>query len=152
VRAAELIFSATSGDAHPTDGPAPMRDLLVIEDNTDLRDLLAHALRARGYNVIAASSGEDALALASSRQMHPCAVLFEAVLPGLRDVDLIARLRTSDGLTDVPIIAMSGHAMRLEQLDALVDATILKPFGLPAIYEAVERAIARSATPKALLS
>ena len=82
--------------------------ILVIEDNDDLRGVLADYLEAAGHEVHTASNGEDGL-----RTLHEGrfdAVLLDIQMPGMDGFEVLRRLRSTPLLADLPVIAMTGLA------------------------------------------
>jgi two-component system KDP operon response regulator KdpE len=118
--------------------------ILVVDDELSIRRTLEINLRARGFTVDTALSGERALELAA--QHHPDVVVLDLGLPGLSGHDVIAGLR---GWTDVPIIVLSARDQEAEKvaaLDAGADDFVTKPFGMNELLARV-RAAARRAQP-----
>jgi two-component system cell cycle sensor histidine kinase/response regulator CckA len=95
--------------ARPSAGPARAARILVAEDEEAVRRLLCAILRAKGHTVIAAASGEEALAYAS-RPGRPAIdlLLTDVVMPGTSGPDLLAKLRERE--PDLPGIYMSGYS------------------------------------------
>ena len=79
-----------------------MTRILVVDDEPQIRKALSVNLRARGYDVDAAASGEEALSLAAAN--HPDLVLLDIGLPGIDGIEVVEGLR---GWTRVPIIMLS---------------------------------------------
>ena len=105
-----------------------MTRILVIDDETQIRRALDINLRAHGYEVILAATGEDGLKEAASS--IPDLVLLDLGLPGLDGVDVIRGLR---GWTSIPIIVLSARqadASKVAALDAGADDYITKPFSI----------------------
>jgi two-component system, OmpR family, KDP operon response regulator KdpE len=115
--------------------------LCVDDDQQILRALIAN-LRARGYEVIAARSGEEALRLAADR--HPDAVILDLGLPGMSGIDVIDGLR---GWTTIPILVLSardGEDVKIAALDAGADDYISKPFGMGELLARLRAALRRA--------
>ncbi len=107
--------------------PAPIR-ILVVDDEPQIRSALDVNLRARGYAVDLAESGEEALHRAAAH--HPDLVLLDLGLPGIDGIDVVRGLR---GWTAVPIIILSvreSEADKVAALDAGADDYVTKPFGM----------------------
>src|SRR5262249_54325299 len=101
-------------------------------------------LRARGYDVDLASTGEQALQLAGRH--HPDVVVLDLGLPGIGGVDVIRGLR---GWTSVPIVVLSvrdAENDKVAALDAGADDYVTKPFGMDELLARL-RAALRRATP-----
>src|SRR5580658_9827046 len=85
--------------------PSESGRVLIVEDEPALLRALRIDLRARGYEVITASAGQEALAEAARRP--PDAVLLDLGLPDLDGTDVIRELRAWSA---VPVIVLSGRA------------------------------------------
>jgi two-component system KDP operon response regulator KdpE len=100
--------------------------IMVVEDYAELQRALLINLRARQYDVVAARTGHDALALAVRRP--PDAVILDLGLPDIDGTDLITDLRR---WYRSPIIVLSGPASpdsKISALDAGADDHVTKPF------------------------
>ena len=84
--------------------------VLVVDDEQPILRAMAVNLRARGYTVDVAATGEEALALAARH--HPDVVVLDLGLPGIGGLDVIRGLR---GWTSVPIVILSARDDRVEQ-------------------------------------
>lgn len=83
--------------------------ILVIEDNDDLRGVLADYLEAAGHAVTASSSGEEGLRILARPDGFD-AVLLDIQMPGMDGFEVLRHLRTREGLAQLPVIAMTGLA------------------------------------------
>ncbi|HKA04304.1 MAG TPA: response regulator [Acidimicrobiales bacterium] len=105
-----------------------MNRILVVDDEAQIRRALAVNLRARGYEVDLAATGEEALRVAAER--HPDVVLLDLGLPGLDGTEVVRGLR---GWSTVPIIVLSvrdAEPDKVAALDAGADDYVTKPFGM----------------------
>ena len=105
-----------------------MTRILIVDDETQIRRALDINLRAHGYEVVMAATGEEGLKEAASS--IPDLVLLDLGLPGLDGIDVIRGLR---GWTSIPIIVLSArHAdvSKVAALDAGADDYITKPFSI----------------------
>ncbi|HEY8102888.1 MAG TPA: response regulator, partial [Gaiellaceae bacterium] len=91
-----------------------MTRILVVDDEPQILRALATNLRARGYDVEMAPTGEAALALAARK--HPDLVILDLGLPGIDGTEVIRGLR---GWTTVPIIVLSVRETEGEKVAAL---------------------------------
>jgi adenylate cyclase len=82
--------------------------LLVVGDNALNRDVLSRRLRQRGYNVLVAAGGEEALELARDRDFH--LVLLDVEMPGVSGLDVLTRLRETHSRVDLPIIMVTARS------------------------------------------
>lgn len=105
-----------------------MTRVLVVDDEPQLLRALSINLRARRYEVRAAATGADALAVAAAHP--PDVVILDLGLPDMDGTEVIAGLR---GWTEVPILVLSGRTDsvdKVEALDAGADDYVTKPFGM----------------------
>lgn len=81
--------------------------VLVADDNDDTRQMFQSLLAAKGYRVIEASDGEQAVEVV--QRENPGLVLLDLQLPRLNGLDVIHRLRKDLGLIDVPLVVITGY-------------------------------------------
>jgi two-component system, OmpR family, KDP operon response regulator KdpE len=116
--------------------------LLVIDDEARFLRALAISLRARGYEVETAATGEDGLAVAA--RAHPDAVVLDLGLPDLAGLDVLRALR---GWTTVPVIVLSARheeQTKVEALDIGADDYVTKPFGMDELLARLRATLRRS--------
>ena len=121
-----------------------MTRVLVVDDEPQILRALSINLRARGYEVDLAASGEQALQLAAHD--HPDLVVLDLGLPGIDGVEVIEGLR---GWSSVPIVVLSvrdREADKVAALDAGADDYVTKPFGMDELLARM-RAALRRVTP-----
>jgi two-component system, OmpR family, KDP operon response regulator KdpE len=119
--------------------------ILVIDDEPQILRALGVNLRARGYDVDLAASGEEGLALAATNPAD--LVLVDLGLPGIDGIEVIRGLR---GWTNVPIITLSvrdAERDKVAALDAGADDYVTKPFGMDELLARL-RASLRRAQPQ----
>ena len=121
---------ADSMDAGPVENlsPLPRNRVLVADDNTDMRDYLRRLLSPQ-YEVLAASNGEEALAMA--RAQLPDLVLSDVMMPRLDGFGLLRALREDPSNRTVPVILLSaraGEEAKIEGVAAGADDYLVKPF------------------------
>ncbi len=117
--------------------------VLAVDDEPQLLRALITNLRARGYEVDAATTGEIALELAARH--HPDVVVLHLGLPTMSGIDVIRGLR---GWSDVPIIVLSARDAerdKIAALDAGADDYVTKPFGMGELLARVRATLRRSA-------
>ncbi len=118
-----------------------MSRILVVDDERQIRRALATNLRARGFEVVEAETGEEALAQAAQRR--PDLVVLDLGLPGMDGIDVVHGLR---GWTTVPILVLSAReeeAAKVAALDAGADDYVTKPFGMEELLARVRAALRR---------
>lgn len=127
-----------------------MARVLLVEDGEETQALLRMRLTNTGHQVLAASSGEDALQLIAGRPEAPEVAVLDVMLPGMSGLELHSRLRSDPALADVPVIFLTS---RIQPDDIAVGrslgATYLtKPVILSALTAAIDSALAaRSPSP-----
>jgi two-component system, OmpR family, KDP operon response regulator KdpE len=115
--------------------------VLVVDDEAPIRRALEANLRARGYDVDLASTGEQALDLAAKR--HPDAVILDLGLPGMDGIDVVRGLR---GWSAVPILILSARGAEPDKVAALdegADDYVAKPFGMDELLARLRAALRR---------
>ena len=120
-----------------------MTRILAVDDEPQILRALATNLRARGYEVELAPTGEAALAVAARK--HPDLVILDLGLPGIDGVEVIRGLR---GWTSVPIIVLSvreAERDKVAALDAGADDYVTKPFGMDELLARLRAALRRAA-------
>ena len=80
--------------------------VLVVEDNDDIREMMALALQLAGARVMCASNGREALALLKTRPA-PNLILLDLMMPVMNGWELSAALKRDDALSKVPIVVIS---------------------------------------------
>jgi len=119
--------------------------VLVVEDEAPMQMFLRATLAANGYRVAEATSGEQALAFASTRL--PDVILLDLGLPDGDGFEVAARLR---GFCRAPILVLSargGEHDKVRALDAGADDYITKPFGVGELLARLRAAVRRSLRP-----
>ena len=101
--------------------------ILVVDDEREVRNLLTDYLTGKGYEVIQASNGEEALELAEKNE--PQVILLDVKMPGIDGVETCRRLRAEEQTRYIPVImATAFGTTETEATDAGVDDFVNKPF------------------------
>ena len=86
-----------------------MTKILYVEDNDDNVFMLTHRLSRKGYEVVVAGDGEQGVARANEEQ--PALILMDLSLPVLDGWEATRRLKADPATQNIPVIALSAHAM-----------------------------------------
>jgi two-component system cell cycle response regulator DivK len=116
------------------------RPILLVEDNELNRDMLMRRLKRAGKEVIWAGDGQQALDLMATEQ--PCVVLMDMNLPVLDGWTACRRARADDNIKEIPLIALTAHAMEADRLNALeagCDDYATKPIDFPGLLIKIEK-------------
>src|SRR5580698_8231050 len=119
-----------------------MSRVLVVDDERTILRALGVNLKARGYEVDLAETGEAALSCAATKPHD--AVIVDLGLPGIGGLDVVKGLR---GWTTVPIIVLSARHEEIEKIAALeagADDYVTKPFGMGELVARLRAAIRRA--------
>jgi CheY-like chemotaxis protein len=91
--------------------------ILLVEDNPENWEMLSRRLKNRGHEVTVAEDGQSALDLANAEA--PDLILLDMSLPILSGWDVAKALRAGEATTDIPIIALTAHALDEDRDQAL---------------------------------
>ena len=119
----------------------PEARLLVVDDEPNIRDLLAASLRFAGFEVVAAADGNEALKLAG--EYHPDLVVLDIMLPDMDGFTVLRRLRSAG--PRVPVLFLTARDDMADKVQGLTvggDDYVTKPFSLEEVVARI-RAILR---------
>lgn len=112
------------------------KDVLVIEDDEDIRYLIAYVLNKEQYDVRVGASASDLKKELSIKR--PDLVILDIMLPDGNGVDLCRALKENNVTRHIPVIIMSAHQFHNME-EARADDFISKPFSIKQIVASVER-------------
>ncbi len=107
------------------------KKILIVDDNQDSRELTVKVLKNRGYQMIEASDGEEALEKALAEK--PDLILMDISIPKINGYEVTRRLKSQADFKATPIIALTAHAMKGDKEKALesgCDGYISKPINV----------------------
>lgn len=120
-----------------------MAKILIVEDNTMNRDMLARRLERSGYEVLSANDGEQGVALA--RGESPALILMDMNLPGLNGREATYLLKSSPETRAIPVIALTAYASTSDREQAMAagcDDYDTKPVDLERLIGKISRWVA----------
>lgn len=124
-----------------------MAKILLVEDNEMNRDMLSRRLQRKGYEVVMATDGEQAVAMAASEL--PALILMDMSLPVFDGWEATRRIKAGAETKKIPVIALTAHAMagdREKSLEAGCDDYDTKPIELPRLLAKMEALLNRNST------
>jgi CheY-like chemotaxis protein len=114
-----------------------MTEIVLAEDDDDIRTVIAAFLRAAGYAVVPAADG--AAALLAVRQHRPRLVISNIDMPMMTGIDLCLALRADPPTADLPVVFITGNppSAGARPSAAQADAVLVKPFGRSELLDCV---------------
>ena len=119
--------------------------ILIVEDETDLSELMRYNLEAEGFRVVGAESGDEAVE--RIRDGVPDLILLDWMLPGLSGIELTRRWRSRDETMRTPIIMITARGEEEERVRGLAtgaDDYVVKPFSMPELVARIQALLRRS--------
>jgi two-component system, OmpR family, KDP operon response regulator KdpE len=123
-------------------------NILVVDDEPQIRRVLRSTLSVRGYVIMDAKSGEEALE--SFRKERPDLVLLDINMPGMGGIEACREIRR---ISDAPIIMLTvrnAERDKVSALDAGADDYVVKPFGIEELLARIRAALRRYAPGDAM--
>jgi CheY-like chemotaxis protein len=112
--------------------------VMIVDDDTDVRESLAEVLEDYGYPSIAAANGKEALDRLRSVAIRPCLILLDLMMPVMDGRQFRAQQRQDEMLGSIPILIFSAHTNVEEaSADLGASACLRKPIELPRLLDAV---------------
>lgn len=115
------------------------KKILIVDDNQDSRELVVKVLKCKGYEMIEAIDGEEAIEKAMGEK--PDLILLDISIPKLDGYEVTRRLKSREEFKDTPIVALTAHAMkgdRAKALEAGCEGYISKPINIRELPEQVK--------------
>ena len=113
----------------PADAATPTAQILVVDDNSDLRTYVSRVLRQVGYHVWTARNGAEGFQMAQTHRPH--LVVTDLMMPLVSGLDMIQMIRDEEALKGTPIILLTAKVdedTRIEGAEKGADAYLSKPF------------------------
>ncbi len=110
--------------------------ILVVEDQKEIRDLIAKYLEKEGYDVVVASQGFEALEIFENQDIH--LILLDVMMPGIDGFEVLTQIRK---ISEVPVIMLTAKQEEIDRLKGFnlgVDDYVVKPFSPRDIVKRVQ--------------
>lgn len=117
------------------------RKILVVEDNDMNMQLVEFLLEEGGYEIVKATSGEEALSLTRDGAT-PDLILMDIHLPGMDGLSVVRAMKGDTRTARIPILALTAHAMRGDRdrfLEAGCDGYISKPIDVKTFLTSIQQ-------------
>jgi DNA-binding response OmpR family regulator len=119
-----------------------MAKILIVDDDQDIRQLLGHRLKARGYEAVFA--GDAIAAVNQARKEKPDLILLDLAMPAGDGYVVMERIKAMPALEGTPVIIVSARDPLSEEqrlLTSGADAFFRKPFDYEELLTAISRAL-----------
>jgi CheY-like chemotaxis protein len=114
------------------------KKVLVVDDDRDIRDVVADALEAEGYRVVTATDGRDAIHLLRGAGDMPSLILLDLMMPGMDGAQFRAEQQRDPVLEAIPVVVLSADAGLGAKAKSLgVAGHLKKPVTLEMLLETV---------------
>ena len=124
----------------------PTGPILVVDDEPDIRLLVAINLRKAGYRVLEAERGDEALRLA--KEQEPSLIVLDLMLPDLSGREVCRRLRDQPETKSTPILMLTARNEEIDRIKGFMagaDDYVTKPFSTQQLVEKVKALLAERA-------
>jgi CheY-like chemotaxis protein len=121
-----------------------MTKILVAEDNAVNRELLRELLETRGYTVVEACDGEEALRMIE--QTQPDLLLLDIGMPVLDGFGVVCKIRENPRFASLPVVAVTAYAMQGDRekiLNSKFDGYLSKPVNSTSLAEELDRLLSK---------
>jgi signal transduction histidine kinase/CheY-like chemotaxis protein len=129
----------------PEPGPGEPGPVLIVDDDRDIREAVAETLEDKGFAVLSANNGLEALKLLRSGEPRPSVILLDLMMPVMDGYRFLAEQRADPAIAGIPtVIFTAGHGVERSRLG---DVPVLaKPIDVPLLVSTLRRL--REASPK----
>lgn len=123
--------------------------VLVVEDDTAIRDMLCFSLRHSGFKCDAVGDAESGLDLL--KEQRPDIILLDWMLPGIDGIEFIRRLRANEYTAEIPVIMLTAKGESEDMVKGLsvgADDYVNKPFSPPELMARIKAVLRRCQLPE----
>jgi two-component system, OmpR family, response regulator CpxR len=115
-----------------------MRTVLLVEDDLDVRDVLQDLLEDRGYDVIPAENGKQALEYLCLDSARPDVVILDLMMPLVTGWQVLETMRADPRLARVPVVVLTAVT---RDRPSGATAVVKKPFHMEDLFTTLERCV-----------
>lgn len=122
-----------------------MQKILVVEDDSSIREMLLYALSGSGYKCAGVASGDNLLEVI--RKEKPALVLLDIMLPGKDGLSLLRQIRDNQATKKLPVIMLTAKGTELDRIKGLelgADDYVVKPFSVMEVLARVKAVLRRT--------
>ena len=124
----------------PEDSSTRTKRILVVDDDIDIRDILADVLKDEGFTVVCAANGKEAIRQLKSHAERFDLILLDLMMPEADGWDFRRMQADEPDHKDIPVILMSASSNAQEQVSALgARGCLRKPFRVDELLVAIEQ-------------
>ena len=123
-----------------------MQHILIVEDDSDIQELLRNFLQEAGYETTIAGDGIEAVSLFSSVKFD--LILLDIMLPKIDGFTVCELIRRQSQIPIIMLTALNGEEEQIKGLDLQVDDYITKPFSMPILIRKIAAVLRRSAVTR----
>ena len=114
--------------------------ILIVDDDEDIRELLAELLRDEGYRVQTAKNGHDALTSLRTGTDPPCLIILDLMMPVMNGFQFLEALRRDPALSLIPVAVVTANgSLGTEERAAIAAPILAKPLELRRLLEVVRQ-------------
>jgi two-component system KDP operon response regulator KdpE len=118
------------------------KTILVAEDEATVRDFVSRNLRARGFSVLEATNGLEALSLWDTEQVH--LLILDIMMPRMDGLEVCRRVREGSTVPIIVLTALDDERDKVAAFDLGADDYLTKPFGVAELLARVQAVLRRS--------
>jgi len=142
VSAGSRLGVGTESEGSQQRAAAASKSILIVEDDSDLRDALEYLLQACGYAVVAAADGEEGLRRLRDG-LEPCVILLDLLMPRKDGFQFRTEQLETPALAKIPTIAYSGiytgSSLREKAATLGIETVLEKPVDYDHLLDVIER-------------
>ena len=116
-----------------------MHKVLIADDEHNIRHILDFSLHSEGFDVVAATNGEDAYTLAVSEK--PDLIILDVMMPGQGGIETCRQIKANEEIAGIPVVLLTARASRQDREEGIAagaDDYITKPFSPQKVINVVQ--------------